>query len=69
MDATETPSGETNGETNGESFDASFEDGLASRLSLIEEQPLEKRAAAYTEVHDRLRDRLEGGDVPAAAHR
>ncbi|MGO4102661.1 hypothetical protein AB4Y63_01795 [Leifsonia sp. YAF41] len=51
------------------SFDASFEAGLASRLGAIDDQPLEQRAAEYTELHDQLRSRLEGGDVPAAARR
>jgi hypothetical protein len=51
------------------SFDASFTDGLAPRLMTIENQPLDERAAAYTELHDQLRDRLEGGDVPAAVRR
>ena len=40
------------------------EDGFVSRVSLIEDQPLEQRAAAYAQLHDQLRDRLEGGDVP-----
>jgi len=41
------------------------EDALVSRLAVIEGQPLEARAEAYVQVHDRLRERLEGGDVPA----
>jgi len=35
---------------------------LLSRLHLIEDQPLDSRAAAYTQVHDQLQARLEGGD-------
>ena len=35
-----------------------------SRLSVIEELPLAERAAAYAQLYDQLRDRLEGGDVP-----
>ena len=51
-DATATPaSGE---ETN----------ALVSRLRLIEDQPLDTRAAAFTQVHDQLQSRLEGGDSP-----
>lgn len=41
-----------------------FDDGLVSRLTLIEDQPLESRAVAYAQLHDGLRERLEGGDVP-----
>lgn len=41
-------------------------DGLLSRLRLIEDQPLEQRATAYAQLHDQLRDRLEGGDAPRA---
>jgi len=35
-------------------------DGLMSRLSLIEDQPLESRAAAFTQLHDELQQQLEG---------
>jgi hypothetical protein len=42
----------------------SFDDVLVSQLTVIEGQPLEARAAAYTQMHDQLRARLEGGDVP-----
>ena len=62
MDATETA---VTVSTDGDSFT----DGLASRLAAIEDHPLEERGAAYTELHDQLRDRLEGGDVAAAARR
>jgi len=61
MAATETPVDDVLGD--------GFDEGLASRLTLIDGQPLEERAAAYTELHDQLRARLEGGDVPAAARR
>lgn len=37
-------------------------DALLSRLRLIEDQPLESRAAAFTQVHDELQHRLEGGE-------
>jgi hypothetical protein len=37
-------------------------DGLLDRLRLIEDQPLEQRAAAYASVHDELRRVLESGD-------
>lgn len=40
-------------------------DALLSRLRLIEDQPLEARAAAFTQVHDELQSRLQGGDAPA----
>ena len=35
-----------------------------SLLSVIEELPLAERAAAYAQLYDQLRERLEGGDVP-----
>ena len=37
-------------------------DALLSRLLVIEDQPLESRAAAFTQLHDELQHRLEGGD-------
>ncbi|MDJ0334850.1 hypothetical protein QMG83_06400 [Salinibacterium sp. G-O1] len=39
---------------------------LMSQLKVIEDQPLESRAAAFVQVHDRLQRRLEGGDSPAS---
>jgi hypothetical protein len=41
---------------------ASEADALLSRLRVIEDQPLESRAAAFTQLHDELQHRLEGGD-------
>lgn len=41
-------------------------DALLSRLRLIEDQPLESRAAAFAQVHDELQSRLESGDSSAA---
>ncbi len=41
-------------------------DALLSRLRLIEDQPLETRADAYSQIHDQLRSTLEGGDSPHA---
>ncbi len=41
-------------------------DALLSRLRLIEDQPLDARAAAFTQVHDELRAALEGGDSPGS---
>mgnify|MGYP000659748466 CR=1 FL=1 len=38
---------------------------LLSRLRVIEDQPLDTRAEAFTHLHDQLRQRLEGGDQPA----
>jgi hypothetical protein len=40
-------------------------DALLSRLKVIEDQPLESRAAAFTQLHEQLQHRLEGGDSPA----
>jgi hypothetical protein len=37
-------------------------DGLLPRLALIEDQPLEARAAAYAHLHDELRDALDAAD-------
>jgi hypothetical protein len=42
---------------------AGTDDALVPRLNLIEDQPLASRADAYAQVHDELRDELEGGDV------
>ncbi|SDK89129.1 hypothetical protein SAMN05216282_1175 [Cryobacterium psychrotolerans] len=42
-----------------------LDDALVSTLAVIEAQPLEARAAAYVQLHEHLRERLEGGDVPA----
>ena len=36
---------------------------LLSRLRLIEDQPLESRAAAFAQVYDQLQARLESGDA------
>lgn len=41
-------------------------DALLSRLRVIEDQPLESRADAYSQIHDQLRSTLEGGDAPHA---
>jgi hypothetical protein len=38
---------------------------LVSRLRVIEDQPLDMRAGAFVQIHDRLRSTLEGGDAPA----
>jgi len=42
--------------------DSDETDALLSRVRLIEDQPLETRAAAFGQVHDALQSRLEGGD-------
>lgn len=39
-------------------------DGLVSQLRVIEDQPLDTRAAAFAGLHDRLQSTLEGGDRP-----
>jgi len=41
---------------------------LVADLDAIENQPLGDRAAAYLQLHDRLRDHLEGGDVPRSTN-
>ena len=50
----------------GESRPAAEEsgDGLLGLLDVIEEQPLNERAAAYTQLHAELSARLEGADAP-----
>ena len=50
-----------------EPAEVSFDDALVSRLTVIEDQPLVARAAAYAQLHDELQGRLEGGDVPRSA--
>ena len=44
--------------------DGTDSDALLSRLRLIEDQPLESRAAAFAQLPDELLARLEGGDAP-----
>lgn len=39
-------------------------DTVASRLTLIEQQSLDARADAYAHLHEELRARLEGADLP-----
>jgi hypothetical protein len=36
-------------------------DGLISRLTVIDAQPLDQRAVAFAQIHDELRSVLEGG--------
>jgi hypothetical protein len=38
-------------------------DALLSRLRVIEDQPLETRAAAFAQVYDELQARLENGET------
>lgn len=40
------------------------DDALLPRLRVIDGQPLAERADAYVQLHDEMRDRLEGGDAP-----
>lgn len=42
------------------------DDALVSRLRVIEDQPLESRAAAFAQIHEELQSRLESGDAPGA---
>ncbi len=39
-------------------------DALLSRLRVIEDQPLDRRASSFAQVHDELQSALEGGDAP-----
>jgi len=47
--------------------DADGETDLGARLSVIDEQPLEARAAAFVQLHEELVVRLEGADAPLGA--
>lgn len=38
------------------------QDALLSRLRVIEDQPLDQRAAAFAQLHDTLQSTLERGD-------
>ena len=38
------------------------DDGLLSRIRLIEDQPLESRAVAFAQLHEELQAALEGSD-------
>jgi hypothetical protein len=35
-------------------------DGLISRLTVIDQQPLDRRAVAFAQIHDELRAVLDG---------
>jgi hypothetical protein len=48
----------------GENLAGDEADALLSRLRLIEGQPLDQRAPAFAQIHDRLHSILEGGDAP-----
>jgi len=63
-DDTEQPVEAVDAEARAEADRDDETDALLSRLRLIEDQPLEARAAAFTQVHDELRAALEGGDSP-----
>ncbi|GAA3743868.1 hypothetical protein GCM10022239_19110 [Leifsonia bigeumensis] len=54
-----------NEETSAEGASTEEIDALLSRLRVIEDQPLEDRAAAFAQVYDELRRALEGADAPA----
>jgi hypothetical protein len=40
-------------------------DGLISRLTVIDEQPLDQRAVAFAQIHDELRAVLDGSGASA----
>jgi len=45
-----------------------IDEGLVSRVRVVEAQPLETRAAAYASLHDELAHRLEQApNAPAGA--
>lgn len=46
-----------------DTIDERPEDGLVSRVRVIEQQPLATRAAAYATLHDELARRLEQAPV------
>lgn len=39
-------------------------DALLSRLRVIEDQPLDRRASSFAQINDELQSALEGGDAP-----
>ena len=45
-----------------ESPETSEQDALLSRIRLIEDQPLDARAAAFAQIHEELQSALEGAD-------
>jgi hypothetical protein len=47
-------------ETSASSASADDASALLSRVRVIEDQPLESRAAAFVQIHDRLQATLEG---------
>jgi hypothetical protein len=49
-------------EADTDTVDEAETDALLSRLHVIEDQPLESRAAAFAQINDELQARLEGGD-------
>jgi hypothetical protein len=55
--------------SNPEPEDDSQTDALLSRLRVIEDQPLESRAAAFASINDELQARLESGDARSSDQR
>jgi hypothetical protein len=47
-------------ETQHDTDPAIDDDALIARVRVIEDQPLEERAAAFAQLHDELRHALEG---------
>lgn len=45
-----------------EENDVDIQEALLDRIRLIEDQPLEQRAAAFAQVHEQLQAALEGSD-------
>ena len=56
---------ESNAEGDGVAPDSDVSaEGLLTLLDVIEEQPLDARAASYIQLHAELSARLEGADAP-----
>lgn len=51
--------------TDTESSDVPEANALLPRLRVIEDQPLDQRAAAFAQLHDELQTALEDGSAPA----
>jgi hypothetical protein len=52
--------------TDAQNLDGPSEDNtLVSRLRVIEDQPLESRAVAFAQIHERLQSQLDSGDSVA----
>ncbi|HEX3679149.1 MAG TPA: hypothetical protein VHU90_05465 [Galbitalea sp.] len=66
-ESTDAGSSDTESAASGRTEGSEETDALLSRLRLIEDQPLESRAAAFAQIHEELQSRLDSGDASAGA--